>query len=482
MRHRLNPKLCPNLRTISARQALFVSIDDREAMYGGAAGGGKTDALLMAASQYVDLPNYRALILRRFDRDLSKGDSIYARAQDWWLRPGNGVRLDRGTKTFRFPSGASIEFGHCNNESDKQRYAGPAYHFIGFEELTQFTATQYVFFFSRNRRNKADEGLPPIPLRMRGGTNPADEFGKSMAFYRDRFMTIDFARAFIEDRAPMAYKRKIVREIRKGVVKTSFRWFVPSKVEDNPGLDVDSYIEGMRELDPVTQARLLKGDWLISASGRFKPEWFRRFLHPDLTVGDNYLLLQKGSDKVERVVHPNECTRLMIIDAAGTAADAEAKSKGKLPSWSVVSTFDITPGEWNLLWRRVNRFQKEFADVIDDIEADYRRELPRRIVTETDGIGAQVYSALARRGIPIEGIGTGGRDKLARSASASVEAKEGRVWLPQSAPWLDDCEAELFTWQGLKDEVADQIDTLSYAAILKVEDFAGSTLIEGRTW
>ena len=58
-------RYCPNLPTISTPQSLFLLLDGLEAFYGGAAGGGKSDALLMAALMYVDVPGYAALILRR---------------------------------------------------------------------------------------------------------------------------------------------------------------------------------------------------------------------------------------------------------------------------------------------------------------------------------------------------------------------------------------------------------------------------------
>src|SRR5690242_15967361 len=64
-------------------QAAFLSLPSREAMFGGAAGGGKSDALLMAALQYVDMPDYSALLLRRSYSDLALPEGIMSRAHEW---------------------------------------------------------------------------------------------------------------------------------------------------------------------------------------------------------------------------------------------------------------------------------------------------------------------------------------------------------------------------------------------------------------
>src|SRR6266508_6612551 len=102
-------RYCPNLATISEKQALFLLLDCREAFYGGAAGGGKSDALLMAALQYVDVPGYSALLLRRTYAELEKSDGLIPRA-DAWLSNTDARRHDGG-KLWTFPSGARLEFG-----------------------------------------------------------------------------------------------------------------------------------------------------------------------------------------------------------------------------------------------------------------------------------------------------------------------------------------------------------------------------------
>jgi len=125
---------CPHDPT--PKQAEFLALDCLEALYGGAAGGGKTDALLMAALQHVHVPGYAALLLRRTYADLALPGAIMDRAKSW-LRP-KGIHWDEKNKRFTFPSGATLTFGYLDTEQDRYRYQGAELQFIGFDELTQF--------------------------------------------------------------------------------------------------------------------------------------------------------------------------------------------------------------------------------------------------------------------------------------------------------------------------------------------------------
>eukprot|EP00752_Nemacystus_decipiens_P016674 g14914.t1 len=104
-------------------------------LYGGAAGGGKSDALLMAAAQFVHLPHYKALILRRTYTEMALPDAIMSRAIEWW----SGKASWNGTShVMTFPSGARIQFGYHAKPADNHIYQGGAYHFVGFDELTHW--------------------------------------------------------------------------------------------------------------------------------------------------------------------------------------------------------------------------------------------------------------------------------------------------------------------------------------------------------
>lgn len=213
----------------SIKQAEFLAVQTEEALYGGAAGGGKSDALLMAALEHVHVPGYAALILRRTYQDLARSDAIMARA-DEWLR-GTNARWRAETRTWHFPSGATLSFGYFDTQADRRNYQGGAWQFIAFDELTQFPEAWYLYLFSRLRKTHQ-----PVPLRMRAATNPGD-IGHEWVFKR-----------FIEP-------------------GDKSRPFVPARLDDNPHLDRDAYRRQLSKLDEVTRRQLEDGAWIQDTSG-----------------------------------------------------------------------------------------------------------------------------------------------------------------------------------------------------------------------
>jgi predicted phage terminase large subunit-like protein len=209
----------------------------REAFYGGAAGGGKSDALLMAALLFVDVPKYAALILRRTFPDLSLPGAIMDRAGDW-LRGTDAVWRD-ATKTWEFPSGATLTFGYLQTEMDKYHYQGAELQFVGYDEITQFTETQYTYLLSRLRRLSGAD----VPLRQRAAGNPG---GLGHEWVKARF-----------------------------VMGTASAPFIPARLADNPHLDQTAYRQSLAGLDDVTRAQLEDGNWDVQPSGGlFERAWF----------------------------------------------------------------------------------------------------------------------------------------------------------------------------------------------------------------
>ena len=92
------------------KQLAFLLINTLEAFYGGAAGGGKSDALLMAALQYVHVPYYSALLLRRTYTDLKLPGALIYRSHQW-LDDTDAV-YNPQDHFWEFPSGATIQFGY----------------------------------------------------------------------------------------------------------------------------------------------------------------------------------------------------------------------------------------------------------------------------------------------------------------------------------------------------------------------------------
>src|SRR3990170_3178182 len=151
-------KYIPHIPTLKQQPAM--ALGDREVYYGGAAGGGKSDWLLMGALQHADKAGYAALLLRRTFADLALPGALMDRAREWLV--GTDAKwLDR-EKTWKFPGGATLTFGYLEDEADKYRYQSAEFQYCGFDEVTQFSKTQYEYLFSRLRRLRDVE----IPIRM----------------------------------------------------------------------------------------------------------------------------------------------------------------------------------------------------------------------------------------------------------------------------------------------------------------------------
>jgi Terminase large subunit, T4likevirus-type, N-terminal len=140
-----------------------------EVFYGGAAGGGKTDWLLMGALEWVDVPGYSALLLRRTFAELALPGSLMDRSKRWLT--DSGAHWNEQLKRWAFPSGATLAFGYLETDSDLYRYQSAEFQMIGFDELTQFTEAQYTYLFPRLRRPSAGP-LADVPLRMCAASNP----------------------------------------------------------------------------------------------------------------------------------------------------------------------------------------------------------------------------------------------------------------------------------------------------------------------
>lgn len=195
-------------------------------------------ALLAGALQYVDRPGYSALMLRRTFADLNKPYALIPMSHDWLQ--GTGAKWNDNEHQWTFPSGATLSFGYLANENDKYQFQGAAYHGVFWDELTQFTETQYRYLFSRRRKAVGDT----IPMRFRASSNPG---GVGHEWVKQRFI----------------------------VEAGERRKFIPARLEDNPYLDQADYEQSLAELDYVTRAQLRHGDWDVRQEGSlFKREWF----------------------------------------------------------------------------------------------------------------------------------------------------------------------------------------------------------------
>lgn len=385
-------------------QARFLVADQEECLYGGAAGGGKSDALLMAAAQYVEVPGYAALLFRRTFADLALPGALMDRAKTWW--EGTDAHWNADTKTWTFPSGATITFGYMEHERDKFRYKSAEFQFIGFDELTTFTESMYTFMFSRLRR-LADS---KVPIRMRSASNPGD-IGHE--WVKQRFLT-------------------------EGATKG--RLFVPAKLADNPSVDRVAYTISLQHLDPVTRAQMLDGSWEVIEKGdMFDRVWFT-------------VLSPKKVPPLEAVV--------VYVDLAAT----EAK-KGKDPDWTVCTAMGVARGQFYVLG--VDRFRESPATTEARVQAfvgAYAHRAPAIWIEQEPGSAGKSQVSHYQRNVLIGRAVYGHKvtgDKVVRAEPFSAAAQNGNVFLVEG-PWISDWynELEQFPSPEIKD---DQVDSASGA-------------------
>ncbi len=390
-------KWCPHDPTPA--QQRFLDCGAVEALYGGAAGGGKTDALLQAALRHVDTPGYAALILRRTFAQLAKADGPVQRAHEWLQ--GTPAVWNELKHRWTFPSGATLEFGHLQHDKDKYNYQGAAYQFIGFDELTQFDESHYRYLFSRLRRLQGS----PVTVQVLSASNPG---GRGHEWVKRAFIT-----------------------------HPETRVFVPAKLADNPHLDREGYTQSLMRLSPLEREQLLSGSWDAVADGDFfKREWF--------PIVD---------------VVPFNTQWVRFWDMAATTTDEGRDPDWTVGALVGLSE----QGRWYIKdIKRLRGRPDEVENLIKQTARLDGRQVKVAMEQEPGSSGKVVIDHYRRRvlvGYAFEGIRSTG-DKATRAAPMASAAEAGNMALVDGA-WVSDFldEAGAFP-QGSHD---DQVDAVSGA-------------------
>ncbi len=462
----------------TAKQTAFLMLPNKEAFYGGAAGGGKSDALLMAALQFVDVPGYAAVLFRKTLSDLKLPNSLLSRAHNWlsgqagcwWSAAEHSYYFATTDDKGKYAAPARIQFGYTGQMGGgiggigiKERYQSAEFQFIGFDELTQFNEDDYVWMFNRLRKavcpkHKLDSKGRPIyfddcwwcnvyknlPTRMRAASNPGNT---GHAWVKNRFGITGIT----DDQGNTRY-----------IGTNTERPYIPAFVQDNPYFDQQDYIEGLDKLDPVTRDRLKKGDWGVSEDSRFKKHWVRYYSQR----GTSYVL---GTNGVGPQINPSrDFQRLFVtVDPAGSSKESPGAVKiwKRQPSWTIIAVWGLTY-DYHLMWLDNVRIMVEVPDIIDELLKVYKKWRPEKIMIEGSGLGKGVYQLGLKYGLPIQPVFPHA-DKLVRATDAMIRMEQGRIWLPEppGPAWLQPLEEELFTWTGDPLMTDDQIDVLAYAAL-----------------
>jgi len=410
-------------------QEYFLSLTCREALYGGAAGGGKSAALLVDAVRYVGRgygPAYKALLLRRTFPELER--SLIPESKLLYRRLGG--RYNGQLHVWTFPEGETVWLSHLQTEGDIHAHQSAEYQFVGFDEVTSFTLQQYLYLgYSRMRSSHG------VPLRLRAGTNPGND-GHEWVF--ERFGPWLNPESNVKARPGQVLHYVGDNLVPRGTPGAMGRTFVPAKNADNPHLD-DGYAAGLDMLDAVTRAQLKDGNWLIKPG---KGKYFKR----------NYFPVVEA--------YPADAQLIRYWDRAGTGESEAKKRKSSDPDWTVGMLLAKSGGIYYIV--DINRFRGSPGEVEKEIartaEADGKHvqvgleqdpgqagkfEIATYMRT-LDGFNVRAYPARV--------------DKIVRAQPASAQAEHGNFRMVRGA-WNKAFveEVEAFPEGGHDD----QVDALS---------------------
>jgi phage terminase large subunit len=226
------------------RQEEFHKSRAKYRLFGGAAGPGKTKALLWEAiRQARDVPGSDSLLLRRTYPELESSLLAYFRRDV----PRKFYKSYNESKHIvTWPNGSTTRFGYCRNENDVYQYQGAEFLFIGLDELTHFTLKQWQFLTSRNRC--------PVPKSfacMAGASNPGN-IGHAWV-----------KALWVDHQPPPGFERPELYDQRDYD-------FVRAKLADNPIYANDlAYHRTLEALPEHLRRAFLEGDWNVFAGQYF---------------------------------------------------------------------------------------------------------------------------------------------------------------------------------------------------------------------
>ena len=227
--------------TPTPKQAAFHASTANEILYGGAAGGGKTKALIMdALFRTLTYPNTTAVVFRRSYRELEDTDIKEALAS----YPRELAKYNAGRHEFLLKNNSRILFRHCENPQDRFLYSGIEIQFLYFDELTSFEQEIYDFIKTRLRAKKT-LGVMPI---IRSASNPGNighGWVKKMFVDAGPYMSIQTQEIYSE----ALHKSRIIRT-----------QYIPALATENPHITED-YIFELEQKPEALRNALLNGDW-----------------------------------------------------------------------------------------------------------------------------------------------------------------------------------------------------------------------------
>lgn len=411
------------LRPQPGPQTEFCQSDASLVFYGGSAGGGKTFALLLELARHHTVEGYSAILFRKTFPQIKNPGGLWDTAVALYSQLP-GVAIKESALTIEWPKYRSkIAFSHLQHEQDKQQHQGAQYPVIGFDEVTHFSKSQFMYLFSRNRLGMCAPALRPY---IRATCNPEPGWVRDfLAPWIDPKYPVPAASGEIRhffvrgDNVEWVYPEDLVLT-GDPLQDPKSATFIRSTIFDNKALlEADpGYLTQLNSLNAVEKARLLHGRWDVEEGDRiFDRSWFK-LVTPD-----------EIPKKFKRLVR--------YWDLAGTS---ELEKNGYRACWTagVLMGLDFEGRIWIL---DVTRFRLSPSDGQQRIlkVAENDRELwgnvEIRIEQEPGSAGKFVIESYAKTlmGHKFEGDRPTG-EKTARWGPLASFAKTGHVSVLR-APW-----------------------------------------------
>lgn len=400
-------------------QSLLIACPADDILFGGARGGGKTDALLGDAGIYSQqhAPHFRGMLIRRTYDEL---DEVVARSQELFLPLG--AKWQAGRYTWRFPWGGFLKMRYLKRDEDASRYQGHSYNWLGKDEGGNFPERKPLDKLSATLRDKNG-----VPIREIMTANPG---GPGQAWIVDKY---------IRDRTPMVPWRD--------PVTGRVRVYIPSRLSDNQALVANdpTYALRLRGSGPSwLVAAWLNGDWFATQEGGvIKSKWWKRYRLDSLEPTPLEVRLALPPGRVVAWVHS--------WDTAQKAKQVNDPSVGTV--WAVMDS-------GNAYLVDVVRKRMEYPDLKKAVQDLFNKWGGDVVLIEDKASGTSLIQDLRNDSkLPVKAVEPEG-DKVTRAVSSTLLMEAGRMWIPTMASWLLDFETELtsFPTKGVHD---DQVDSVS---------------------
>lgn len=245
----------------SPRQTLFHQSKAEETLYGGAAGGGKTAAIVAEhVTTCLEYPGITTIIFRKTIPELKKTVQPEIMRQCAQYIKAGFMKYNSLDRIWQFANGSQIYLGYLQYPGDEFIYQGAEFQLISFDELTHFQQYQYEYLQTRLRDSSGK-----YPLRIMSGTNPG---GVGHGWVKARFIDI----------CPPEQIYTETIETPDGPQENT-RIYIPAKVDDHPNQKFkEQYKRQLNKIeDPDLRRALRDGDWDVFAGQVFTE--FRRHLH-----------------------------------------------------------------------------------------------------------------------------------------------------------------------------------------------------------